>query len=236
MQDGANALIALRTGIFRLEFATGVATQVSPPPFDPNLFRFNEGICDSRGRFWVGVMFDPLPAYRSQPSARGALHRFTLAEGLVTGSDESELHNGFAWDGQNRFMFVAHSKSQTVHRIAYDLATGIMGRSEPFVDLRGGPGVPDGAAVDEQGCYWCAVHGAAALHRYDAAGTLMAQIALPVSQPTMCAFVGPDLDEMVVTSARENLTPEQLVREPHAGGIFRLRPGVRGLPRPCVAH
>jgi sugar lactone lactonase YvrE len=121
-----------------------------------------------------------------------------------------------------------------VYRIAYELATGTMGRAEPFLDLRGETGVPDGAAMDEQGCYWCAVHGAAQLHRYDAAGTLMSRITLPVSQPTMCAFVGPDLDEMVVTSARENLTPEQLAREPHAGGIFRFRPGVRGLPRPCV--
>jgi sugar lactone lactonase YvrE len=52
----------------------------------------------------------------------------------------------------------------------------------------------------------------------------------------MCAFIGPNLDEMVVTSAREHLTPEQLAREPYAGGLFRLNPGVRGVPRPCVVH
>ena len=44
----------------------------------------------------------------------------------------------------------------------------------------------------------------------------------------MCAFVGRNLDEIVVTSARQKLTPEQLAREPHAGGLFRLRPGVPG--------
>jgi D-xylonolactonase len=91
-----------------------------------------------------------------------------------------------------------------------------------------------GAAMDDEGCYWCAVHGAAALHRYDAGGHLISQVALPVSQPTMCTFVGADLDEMVITSARENLTEEQLEREPHAGGVFHLRPGVRGIARPCV--
>jgi len=62
------------------------------------------------------------------------------------------------------------------------------------------------------------------------------QVALPVSQPMMCAFVGPELDEMVVSSARDKLTEDQLRREPHAGGLFRLRPGVRGLSRPCVAR
>ena len=81
-----------------------------------------------------------------------------------------------------------------------------------------------------------AIHGAGVLHRYDAGGRLVAEIALPVSQPTMCAFTGTDLTQMIVTSARQKLGPEQLAREPHAGGIFQLDPGVRGLPRPCVVH
>ena len=67
-------------------------------------------------------------------------------------------------------------------------------------------------------------------------GRLDAQVALPISQPTMCAFIGPELDEMVVTSASDKLTKDQLKREPHAGGLFRLRPGVRGLPRPCIVR
>jgi len=124
-----------------------------------------------------------------------------------------------------------------VYRAPYELATGVVGRPESFVEIGDGRNrLPDGAAMDEEGCYWCAIHGASALHRYDPAGNLISQIALPVSQPTMCAFVGPNLDEMVVTSAREHLTPEQLAREPYAGGVFRLQPGVRGLPRPCVVH
>jgi sugar lactone lactonase YvrE len=52
----------------------------------------------------------------------------------------------------------------------------------------------------------------------------------------MCAFVGPELDEMVVTSARQKLSEDELKREPHAGGLFRFRPGVRGLPRPCIVR
>ncbi len=94
--------------------------------------------------------------------------------------------------------------------------------------------MPDGAAMDEEGCYWCAIHGGGVLHRYDPSGALMARVTLPISQPTMCAFVGRELDEMVVTSARDKLTEDQLKREPHAGGLFRFRPGVRGLPRPCI--
>ena len=60
VSDPPGAVVALRQGIFRLEFASGSLTQLAPPPFDPALFRFNEGACDTAGRFWVGVMFDPL--------------------------------------------------------------------------------------------------------------------------------------------------------------------------------
>ena len=60
MERAEGAIVALRTGIFRLDFSTGETRQLAPPPFDPNLFRFNEGACDANGRFWVGVMFDPL--------------------------------------------------------------------------------------------------------------------------------------------------------------------------------
>jgi sugar lactone lactonase YvrE len=60
VSDPPGAVVALRQGIFRLDFASGSLTQLAPPPFDPTLFRFNEGACDAAGRFWVGVMFDPV--------------------------------------------------------------------------------------------------------------------------------------------------------------------------------
>jgi sugar lactone lactonase YvrE len=47
----------------------------------------------------------------------------------------------------------------------------------------------------------------------------------------MCAFGGPNLDMMYVTSAAAGLGVVHKVTEPHAGGLFRFRPGVRGLPR-----
>ena len=61
LEGAKGALVALRNGIFRLDFATGETKRLAPPPFDPDLFRFNEGVCDAEGRFWVGVMFDPRP-------------------------------------------------------------------------------------------------------------------------------------------------------------------------------
>jgi sugar lactone lactonase YvrE len=236
LEDAAGALLALRNGIFSLDFASGATTLVAPPPFDSTLFRFNEGICDARGRFWIGVMFDPLAGIEVRQPMQGALHYFSFADGLVAAPDRTDLHNGFAWNRDNGEFLWSHSHQRAVYRARYDLATAAIGPPELFVELKGTSGVPDGAAMDEEGCYWCAIHGAGVLHRYDVRGQLVDEIALPVSQPTMCAFTGPNLDEMVITSARQHLTPRQLAREACAGGVFRLRPGVRGLPRPYRVH
>ena len=181
-------------------------------------------------------MFDPLTAGDGGVPGKGALHHFTFERGLVAAADESELHNGFAWNANNSEFFWSHSRTGKVFRAAYDLTTGTMERAKPFIDTGNTTHVPDGAAMDEDGCYWCAIHGAGVLRRYDAGGRLISEIALPVSQPTMCAFTGTDLNRMIVTSARQKLSPEQLAREPQAGGVFQLDPGVRGLPRPCVVH
>jgi sugar lactone lactonase YvrE len=236
LEGAIGAVVALRSGVFQLDFRSGDTALLAQPPFDPALFRFNEGICDAQGRFWIGVMFDVLPAATGTPISRGPMQRFTLGEGLIAGEDQSDLHNGFAWSGSGDAFFWAHSSAHRVYRAPYDLTRGIIGRAEPYLEVGSYQHVPDGAAMDEEGCYWCAVHGAGVLRRYDSGGRLLGEVPLPVSQPTMCAFVGADLDTMVVTSARENLTPEQLAREPWAGGIFSLRPGVRGVPRPCVVH
>ena len=78
------------------------------------------------------------------------------------------------------------------------------------------------------------MHGGNRLRRFNRDGTVDRDVMLPVSQPTMCAFAGPALDELYVTSATDKLTQDQLQREPCAGGLLRLRPGERGIPRPCT--
>ncbi len=90
--------------------------------------------------------------------------------------------------------------------------------------------------MDEEGCYWSRDPWRRRSAPLRSRGRLAGTVDLPVSQPTMCAFVGEALDEMVVTSATDKLTPEQRMREPLAGALLRLQPGVRGIPRPCVVR
>jgi sugar lactone lactonase YvrE len=232
--DPPGAIVALRQGVFRLDFGSGLLTRLAPPPFNPALFRFNEGICDIAGRFWVGVMFDPLDD--SVTPQQSGLHSFTLHDGLRPEPDTAELHNGMAWSPDGRQFYLAHSEGQEVFTYAFDPASGRLGARNLFAQVPKALGLPDGAAVDSQGGYWCALHGGGRLRRYTATGAVDRDIALPVSQPTMCAFAGEALGMLYVTSATDKLTPEQRRREPLAGALLRLRPGERGIVRPCMVR
>lgn len=230
--DLRGALVALRTGLFRLDFASGSQTLLSPPPFDPALHRFNEGACDPDGRFWVGVMFDPLQPGTCPPVA-GSLHSYTPAGGLRAEPDAAELHNGMAWSPDSRHFFLSHSQAGIVWSFAFTADGGISDR-RTFATIPAADGIPDGAACDTDGGYWCALHGSGRLRRYTRDGAVDRDIALPVSQPTMCAFAGDDLDVMYVTSAAHGLSAEQRRREPLAGALLRLRPNKRGVARRCT--
>ncbi len=129
--DLAGALVALRTGLHRLVFATGTLTLVAPPPFDPAMHRFNEGGCDPAGRFWVGVMFDPVDP--SSPAHPGALHSYTRADGLRPASDASELHNGMAWSADGNRMFLSHSQIGEIR--AFDIQDGRLGSPRLFATI-----------------------------------------------------------------------------------------------------
>ena len=232
VRDPPGAVVALRQGIFRLDFASRSLTRLAPPPFEPALFRFNEGACDSTGRFWVGVMFDPLD--HAAPPQKSALHSFTLGNGLRPEPDAAELHNGMAWSPDGSVFYLSHSQRREVFAYTFDPQSGRLGARDLFAQIPEALGLPDGAAVDRDGGYWCALHGGSRLRRYTARGTVDRDIVLPVSQPTMCAFAGEALDVLYVTSAADKLTPEQRRREPLAGALLRLQPGERGIVRPCM--
>ena len=130
LMDGNAALVALRHGIHRLDLESGALDLLAPPPFDPTLFRFNEGACDTSGRFWVGVMFDPIQG--SMPKKRAALHSFTIGGGLQQHADVAELHNGMAWSADGTHFYLSHSNEQDVFRFNYNTAVGRISQKRLF--------------------------------------------------------------------------------------------------------
>jgi sugar lactone lactonase YvrE len=233
LMDGDAALVALRHGLYRLDLVTGALRQLAPPPFDPVLFRFNEGACDAKGRFWVGVMFDPLDG--SPPEQRGLLHSFTLDGGLRAEPDAAELHNGMAWSADGKTFFLSHSNRREIIAFDYTVDGGLLSNRRVFATIPEGLGIPDGAAIDSEGGYWCALHGGSKLRRFNSDGSVDHDIDLPVSQPTMCAFAGEGLATIYVTSASDKLSEFEKAEQPLAGALFRLSPGRSGIQRQAFA-
>ncbi len=68
------------------------------------------------------------------------------------------------------------------------------------------------------------------LMRFDPDGRPMEEVALPVTRPTSCVFGGPALDVLYVTTATFRLSEVDRAREPLAGSVLAVDPGVAGLP------
>ena len=233
LEDGG-ALVALRYGLHRLDLHSGKLEILAPPPFDPSLFRFNEGACDARGRFWIGIMFDPEEG--SPPERPGQLHSFTLDEGLRAEPDAAELHNGMAFSADGSTLFLSHSNARQIFKFDCEAATGRLCNRRLFATIPEKLGIPDGAAIDSDNAYWCALHGGGKLRRFRADGSVDRDIDMPFSQPTMCAFADDELATLYVTSASDKMSDAQKRLEPLAGALVRLQPDVRGIERPYLAR
>jgi sugar lactone lactonase YvrE len=186
--------------------------------------RMNDGACDAAGRFWAGTM-----ALDERPHA-GALYRLDPDLTVHTMLTEVTISNGIDWSLDGRRMYYVDTPTRRIDVFDFDVAAGAIANRRTFVEVPADAGLPDGLTVDAAGFVWVALWGGAALRRYGADGTLERVVPLPVTHPTSCAFGGAALDELYVTSARIALTAEERKRQPQAGGVFRVRPGVAGRP------
>jgi len=225
-------MVALQTGLAALDLDSGRVSPLPPPPeHDPVLARFNDGKCDPAGRFWAGTM-----AFQKTPNPPGKLYRFDpdgTVHVMVRGVGTS---NGLAWSLDRRTMYYIDTPLRRVDAFDYDDATGAIANRRPVITIPPELGRPDGSTLDAEGMLWIAMWEGWGLTRWNPrTGALLQQVRLPVERTTSCAFGGPELDTLYVTSARDGLTEAQLAAQPLAGGLFRLRPGVRGLPAPAYA-
>jgi sugar lactone lactonase YvrE len=231
MLDGG-LLLAMRDGLWRFDTASGARTPLAKPPYDTAKERFNDGKCDPQGRFWVGTIYEP------REPALAALH--CLAGGaLQRKADGVTVSNGLAWSPDGRTMYWSDTKAHTVYALDFDPASGTIANRRTFasfpVKQPGQPlddygGRPDGAAVDAEGCYWCAMFEGQRLLRLSPAGELLRELRLPVRCATMPCFGGPDLKTLYITTARENRPAAELAVQPWAGCVLAVDVDVPGLP------
>ncbi|MFD2422502.1 SMP-30/gluconolactonase/LRE family protein [Amycolatopsis pigmentata] len=180
--------------------------------------RMNEGGCDPDGRFYCGSM-----AYDTRAGA-GKLYRLDAGGTVRTVLTGVTISNGLAWSPDGTTAYYIDTPSQRIDRFDYD---GELTGRRPAVLVPPEAGAPDGMTVDADGRLWVALWGGSAVHCYTPEGKLEERVTLPVTQVTACAFGGPDLDELFITTSRQGIGDGE---QPEAGALFSYRPGVRGIP------
>lgn len=186
--------------------------------------RFNDAAVDPAGRFWVGVI-DP-------DGGAGELRRLDADRSLRMLDRGFLVANGIGWSLNRRTMYFTDSFRHAIYAYNYDVASGEIANRRVFALTPPDEGVPDGLTVDCEGGVWSVRCRGGKVVRYDPAGRVEREIALPVGCPTSCIFGGAGLDELYVTSSWGLVPTERRDHEPWAGDLFRLRPGVRGVAEP----
>ena len=229
LRERGGYIVALRGGIWLARVDGSLERQVAAAPYDPAHHRFNDGRCDRQGRFWAGYMNEK----RDANSA--ALLRLEADFTLTRVLGDMMISNGLAWSPDGRSMYHADTPTRAIRMFDFDAATGEPTRPRVFARWSGETDRPDGGAVDSAGNYWTAFYRGGKVVQLSPGGTVLAEYPVPAMCPTMCAFGGPDLRTLYVTSATNQRPADELARYPRSGGIFAMRVEIPGLPEPHFA-
>ncbi|WP_432262401.1 SMP-30/gluconolactonase/LRE family protein [Cupriavidus sp. TMH.W2] len=228
LTDDGGFVAGMRSGIWLLDADGRPLKKLCANPENARTSRFNDGRCDGAGRFWAGTIDEP------RADGNAALYRFD--NHTLTSVDQGFLtSNGLAFSPDQRWLYHSDTPRFTVYRRAFDVRTGKVGPREEWLSLSPSAedrGRPDGAAVDAEGHYWSALYEGGRVIRVAPDGRIVAEFPLPARCPTMCAFGGPGLRTLYVTTARHGRPATELEALPESGGLFALRVPVPGLPEP----
>jgi sugar lactone lactonase YvrE len=186
--------------------------------------RFNDGAVDHHGRFWAGTVNVANPR-----APDGSLYRLDPDKSIHKMGTGFTCSNGIGWSPDDRIMYFTDTYRRVIWAYDYDPVTGSISHQRPFVEVPEGEGVPDGLAIDSEGCIWSAHWDGWKITRYDPAGRVEREVRLPVQRVTSCAFGGDNLDELYITTAWEHLGKDERKRQPLAGDLFRMKLEVQGI-------
>lgn len=226
--DSDRFLVAVEHEIIELTWSTGETKSFIEFETSGTKTRLNDGRCDAAGRFWIGSMDDP-----SQGGPLAArLYRLDQLDSYSVIETGVGVSNGLAFTPDGAGMYWADTTRGLVWQYDYDLATGDRSNGRQFLNFADLPGRPDGACVDDSGCYWIACVYGWAILRVTPTGLIDRRIDLPIESPTMPAFGGADLSTLFVTSLSSGGSRAPALGQPLAGSLLAIDVAHRGLREP----
>jgi sugar lactone lactonase YvrE len=186
--------------------------------------RFNDGKCDSAGRFIAGTMD------MNEKNPNGSLYSFDGKQ-VTRLLDGITISNGLGWSPDQKTFYYIDTPTREVKAFDYDLATGQIANPRVAIYVPESLGWPDGMTSDTEGNLWIAMWGGAQVTKWNpSTGKLLEQIPMPAFQTSSCVFGGKDMNELYVTSARKGMSEENLKKYPLSGGLFKVETKITGMP------
>jgi sugar lactone lactonase YvrE len=224
-------------GVYSFDPATGTTTAFCKPESDIPRNRMNDGACDPQGRLWIGSMMQNIgPAGEDLDITADTGKLFRVKPDGTSAIMETAVgvSNGPCWSPDGKTFYFSDSKNQVIFAYDFDAASGDLSNRRVLNATRD-HGYPDGATVDAEGFIWSARWEGACVLRIDPKGRIDRMIDVPATRVTCPVFGGKDLDTLYLTTSRAHITPTTATRYPDQGGIFAIKPGVKGLLKHAFA-
>ncbi|WP_082234417.1 SMP-30/gluconolactonase/LRE family protein [Halobacillus massiliensis] len=217
-------IVALMTGLYELDWKNGNAKLIEDPEVHLPENRFNDGKCDPYGRFWAGTMDE------GENKTTGSLYCLDL-DGTVTKKlDNLGISNGITWSPDHKYMYFIDTPTGKVVRYNYHMESGDISNPVDVLTFPENSGFPDGMTIDKEGMLWIAHFAGGGVSRWNPeTGEQLAFVDIPAVNVTSCTFGGTNLNELYVTTAKKDMTEEQLSKYPYAGGVFKVKTEIEGI-------
>lgn len=220
---GGGLIVAFSDRISLYSFETGeIKCLYRFEPNNPNT-RLNDGRTDRQGNFVVGGMNEVTgEANSSVIRVNSDLSVTPLHSGI-------SCANSICFSADGTTMYFADSPDRELCAYDYDASIGKMTNRRVHASFSNDSSLPDGSCIDAEGGVWNAQWEGRRVVRVAPNGTVDKIIDVPVWKPTCCAFGGPDLDTLFITTSCLMSSSDQILAEPGSGGLFAVKPGVRGV-------
>lgn len=219
------AVVALENGLHYVNLENGDIQLIFDPEEHLSNNRFNDGKCDTQGRFWAGTMST------MDEREQGALYCLDKDGSVVKKVDKVSTSNGLAWSVDNKYLYLIDTPVQKVYRFDYETDSGKIDNMCAVIDFTEEEGFPDGMTIDDEGMLWIAHWGGARVSRWDPnSGKKIDEIKVPAKNVTSCVFGGEELNELYITTAKEGMTSEELEKYPLSGALFKCEMDIKGFP------
>jgi len=219
-------VVGLKDGIYQMEFGKPGKTLLAQPSSLNPENRFNDGKVAPDGVLFAGTM--NLNAGEDKKPT-GSLYRLG-SNGLTVVANDIHISNGIGWSPNQKTMYYTDTLRHEISQFDYDAKTGTASNRRTFVKIPTEEGYPDGLTVDSKGRVLTALWGGSRVNVYTPDGKLDDVIKVDVPQPSSVAFGGPDLKTLFITTARVDLSREQLEKQPLSGSLFAVEMPIPGQP------